>query len=762
VALALAVIPTRAEEIRLQNAALAVTCDPSRMELTLTPTGQPALQFSSDWPKPGQVSELKHAANRASWRIADRHLTVSLLLTNASVYVEFTADEPGVLEWPALAPGNTARAWILPMFEGVYVPTDDARWQSFLEKESPMNTTSGLGLPFWGLDCGGFTLTCLLLNPFNNAIHFDTQNTRLRLQCSHEFTPNNAVKRFGVLLTVGAASPIEPARQYRRWLESRGEFVSLTEKIKRTPEAEKLLGAAHVYLWGDALLSVDDVNDWKGLVRLLMRESQSTNASPGRHLWSLLDSDARKAVSEIARAEWPDRYTKGVVAEALNRALTLTNLYNADAWRGVKMNTATAALILRDAPELTEVELSQRNTALFAAAFDEFLKPVELWGEGISPQMIRELSGAGLDRLWLGAEGWAGFVRRPETVTLAREKGFLIGPYDSYHSIHSPKAKPDDTWPTAQFDEELFRTGAIINANGKPRTGFKQRGFLLSPKAARPWVERRVAGLMKIFPANSWFVDCDGFGEFFDDYSPAHPATQASDLAERMARCAWIRDTYGAVIGSEGCSAGAGATLHFAHGVLTPVIGWGDPDLTDKQSKFHLGAYYPPNSPAVFFKPVPLKEDHRRSYFDPRFRLPLFQTIFHDSVVATHHWSNPSLKFPEVAGTVELLELLYNVPPLYHLNRQEFAKQKAEIKRHYDFFSPLHRELGLLPLTDFRWLADDKLVQQTVFGDRVEITANFSERDFKIGEYNLPAHHVIATWRNGSKRLSYQARGFDR
>src|SRR6185369_1539983 len=101
---------------------------------------------------------------------------------------------------------------------------------------------------------------------------------------------------------------------------------------------------------------------------------------------------------------------------------------------------------------------------------------------------------------------------------------------------------------------------------------------------------------MNTFHANSWFMDCDGFGEFFDDYSPAHPATQASDLQERCARMAWIRNTFGLVIGSEGCSAGVASTIQFAHGVLTPVIGWGDPDLKDKASKYFQGAYYPPEA----------------------------------------------------------------------------------------------------------------------------------------------------------------------
>src|SRR5262249_39246670 len=118
----------------------------------------------------------------------------------------------------------------------------------------------------------------------------------------------------------------------------------------------------------------------------------------------------------------------------------------------------------------------------------------------------------------------------------------------------------------------------------------------------------------------------------------------------------------------------------------------------------------------------------------PRFRLPLFETVFHDSVVATHHWSWPSLKTRDQAKTVELLELLYQVPPLYHLNIAEFEKRKPQIKRHYDFFSPLHRETALLPLTGFERLTPDGMVQRTVFGDKIEIVANFGTEDFHHGD----------------------------
>jgi hypothetical protein len=303
-----------------------------------------------------------------------------------------------------------------------------------------------------------------------------------------------------------------------------------------------------------------------------------------------------------------------------------------------------------------------------------------------------------------------------------------------------------DTWETAQFDDpSLYETGAILKANGLPRKGFKQKGHLLSPAAARPHVERRVASLMKAFRCNSWFVDCDAFGEVFDDYAPAHLATQASDAAERVSRMRWIGDTYHAVIGSEGGSAFAAGAIDFAHGIMTPVVAWGDPDLMkDKKSKFYLGAYYPSDGPAIFFKQVPMKDEHRRLYADPKFRLPLYQIVFHDSVVATHQWGYGSLKFEDPGRTRELLELLYNVPPLYHLNQAEWRKRKDEIVAHLAFFAPLHKRAALLPMTGFEWLTEDRTVQRTTFGDSVELTANFGDAVYRSSGLEIPPHAIVA------------------
>ena len=481
--------------------------------------------------------DLQRSEARASWKLRDRGLQVTLQLAGDALGVDFVADEIGVLAWPSVAPGAAIRGWIVPLFEGLYVPADDRRWVSFLAKDGPLDTTADLILPFWGLDFGGFTTTCIVVNPFNNRLKFEDASGRLGMRLAHEFTRNHSVKQFGLRISAGPPSPIEPALEYRRWLQANGRFVSFEEKIRRTPEAEKLLGAVHVYLWGEGLLSADDVRDWRGFARRLQEQGDAAAPSPGKRLWSMLDDEAHRNIITVGGAQPADRYTKGQVAEAVGRALERPDFYEEGAWSGVALDGITEALTKRKATDLSISDLCRRNCGLLAAAFGAFHAPLDTWGDGMSPPMIRQLADEGFDRLWLGAEGWSGFVKRPETVATARAKGYLIGTYDSYHSIHEPGEA--DTWPTAQFDAELYSKGAIVQADGTKKRGFQRKGYLLSPKAARPWVEKRVSGLMAIFHANSWFIDCDAFGQYYDDYwngAPCHTGVRPgrADVAHRL------------------------------------------------------------------------------------------------------------------------------------------------------------------------------------------------------------------------------------
>jgi len=249
-------------------------------------------------------------------------------------------------------------------------------------------------------------------------------------------------------------------------------------------------------------------------------------------------------------------------------------------------------------------------------------------------------------------------------------------------------------------------------------------------------------------------MDCDAFGQYFDDYAPGHRASRAQDCAARVDRMKWIANILGGRVGSEGGFALAASAICFGHGVLTPAIGWGDKDLTNEHSPWWLGGYWPPEAPQVFFMAAPLKAHYRIESYDPRFRLPLYEVVFHDCVVATHHWSSASLKFKGLEDVTALMEQLYNVPPLYHFTRDEFARHRQGILAHYRFFSPLHRRLAYQPLAGFRWLTPDRLVQVTVFGDGTKLIGNFGTTSWRGEGVEVAAGTILAL--TGSSVTTYR------
>ena len=740
------------ETVRLSNGVWSVDIATQSLAANAYPIGsETAVPISAAQPGFGNVTEFSQENNTVSWRIADRFLTVRFELIGESLSVEFVHDkrprETLRLTWPVIEDFESLRGYVLPLFEGSYVPKNDITWQDFLSQRGPINTTAGLSMPFWGLDLTDRTLTYILTNPFNNQILFNrTAAPSLGMEVSHTFTPNWEQRRYGLHISLGAASPVAPAKQYRDWLQQNAEFVSFAEKIQKTPATERLLGAAHVYLWGGKLLSQYDVTDWQTFATRL-----SGDSGVATQIWVQLNAEARKAIREIAQSAHPSKYVRRVVSRAISQQLEKPDFYNPTLWTEIPLTSETEKLISRDISTLSLTEVYRRNCLLFYAAFSDTLRHPDEWGDGLSLKLLEQFAENGLDRLWLGVDSWQDGFRHPAAVARAKALGYLVGPYDSYHSIHHPNEK--DTWETAQFDLSLYETGAIVNADGTKSRGFKKKGYHLSPLVAQPYVEGRVNGIVAQMPSdfNTWFIDCDAYGELYDDYSSTHPATQLDDMHARLARISWIRDTHNMVVGSEGGAAYSASTLHFAHGMTVPVIGWGDPDMKSKTSPYYVGGYWPPEGPAIHIKQVPLKPNYLYHYYDPRFRLPLYEIVFHDSVIATHHWGSGSLKFENAIETLALLELLYNVPPLYHLNIAEFSKHKAWIKKHYAFFSPLHRQIGGQAMTDFEWLREDKLVQRTEFGDTVEIFVNFGVDAFGYEGLEIPARSVVARWIGAGK-----------
>lgn len=376
-----------------------------------------------------------------------------------------------------------------------------------------------------------------------------------------------------------------------------------------------------------------------------------------------------------------------------------------------------------------------------------------VFGDGRTLEFLPELEHLGIDRLWLGYDQDPRrdkFLVDKRYISEARRLGYLIGPYDSFANIQDPNSADASS---AIWDSELYKTGCIVNERGEIRKGYGDRGCELSSEAlelAEPrkhYIENRVARHARS-GINSYFLDVDAFGELFDDYSQAHPMTPTIDRLNRLRRLRYISETRKLVLGSEGGAAWSAPILDFAHGAEAVS---NDTLWALQKDKKRYGGWWPPERPAIFFKPVTAGEDFRKARYDPAYRLPLYQAVFHGAVVTTDRWETPLLKFTGLGKVRTLLESLYDVPSMWSLDLRELRENRRPFISLYRFFSPIHRRIGDKPLSDFEWMMPDRMIQRTRFGDEVELTANFGREQYQA----VPPMCIEARWLKDGRRQLY-------
>jgi Glycosyl hydrolases related to GH101 family, GH129 len=367
-----------------------------------------------------------------------------------------------------------------------------------------------------------------------------------------------------------------------------------------------------------------------------------------------------------------------------------------------------------------------------------------LYGDGRTPDFLAQLKKLGIDRCWLGYDQdprQGKFHVDSGYIAEAEKLGYLIGPYDTFENIQNPQSADDSA---SVWNQTLWETGCVIDRQGRKMKGFGGRGCELSSEAlalAEPqmhYIEKRVRAHAR--PGiNSYFLDSDAFGELFDDYSERHPMTLRQDRQNRLTRMRYIGESEKLVLGSEGGVGWAAPVIAFAHGTeaVSNDLLWA---LQRERTVF--GGWWPPERPAIFFKPVAVSPEFRTARFDPVYRLPLYQAVFHSSLISTDRWEESLTKYPELVQTRELLELLYDVPSMWSFDLRELRNDEEILPPLYRFFSPMHRRVGGKPLSDFEWLTGDREVQRTRFGNELELTANFGRNPYQ----SVPPMCIEARW----------------
>ena len=120
----------------------------------------------------------------------------------------------------------------------------------------------------------------------------------------------------------------------------------------------------------------------------------------------------------------------------------------------------------------------------------------------------------------------------------------------------------------------------------------------------------------------------------------------------------------------------------------------------------------------------------------PHYRLPLWELVYHDCVVAQWYWGDYNNKLPALWDRRDLFNALYGTPPMFMFNRKQWESQHDRFVQSYRTATPVARATGYAEMLSHRWLTDDHAVQETRF-------ANGCDRD---GEFRRPPAHVARRW----------------
>jgi len=157
-------------------------------------------------------------------------------------------DKAQILEclWPAGLAPDSFDSTVVPFMQGMLLPKD---WPEKVWLYDTMSYGRGLYMPWWGHLQGDSALLVLLETPNDGGCRFEHPPggpTRIQPRWAHSLGKLQYPRRARFCF-FDQGTYVTLAKRYRQYVKETGHFVSLTEKIARSPLVEKLIGSPVVH-----------------------------------------------------------------------------------------------------------------------------------------------------------------------------------------------------------------------------------------------------------------------------------------------------------------------------------------------------------------------------------------------------------------------------------------------------------------------------------------------------------------------------------
>ena len=354
---------------------------------------------------------------------------------------------------------------------------------------------------------------------------------------------------------------------------------------------------------------------------------------------------------------------------------------------------------------------------------DKLIGAANVWNWDVDKvDLCREIKAAGMQHVL-----WSNGGNREE-IEAINKLGFLTSRYDIYQDVW-PSTAPDylhkQGWPD---DLVLLPTGDWMKgwadiATNKDGTKTTYQGGVINSARGLARAKHEIPVDLKNTPYECRFLDTTTASPWREDYNPNHPLTRSQDRANKMALLAFCSRDMKLVTGSETGIDTAVPYVDYFEGMMS-------------LSRYRLedaGRNMPPPE-----APTP---EILKFMVGPKYRIPLWELVYHDCVVAYWYWGDYNNKIPDVWRQRDLLNILYGTPPMYMFDRSTWSRDRDKFILSYRQIAPVARRLGYDEMLSHSFLSNDHALQETRWKSGATVIVNLSGDDRQ-----LTSGQVIKPW----------------
>jgi hypothetical protein len=362
---------------------------------------------------------------------------------------------------------------------------------------------------------------------------------------------------------------------------------------------------------------------------------------------------------------------------------------------------------------------------------DLLIGAVNVWcWDRNSVPIVKDLQAAGIERiLWSNQQS-------PENIRALNElPGVLSSRYDIYQDAMNPA-----NFPRLRYIHRDWTTNAWPNDINVSRSGQHLKGWevetkdgamipcgVICDKRALDYARERIPAELVKSPYRCRFIDTTTAAPWYECYSTNHPMTRTESKQWKMKLLRYVSEDNRLVTGCETGHEASVPYLHYFEGMLS------------------LGPYRVPDAGRDMARIWTNAPERVVKYqLGHAFRLPLWELVYHDCVVAQWYWGDYNNKLPALWDKRDQFNALYGTPPMFMFDRKSWEANKARFVQSYTNTCPLARAVGYQEMTDHRFLTPDRAVQQTRFANGVTVTVNFGDAVYaQAGKAPLAAGGIM-------------------